>query len=143
MFFQLVFVIKYFIWLQMEKYILLHREIIPVIKLQMVTTHFVLKNTRKKWMIFLCEYLCSKIHKWPNTSTMQCHFYFTLWDLCIRASKIIFCGFFQKYIYLKLENISYYIYIIILFQVIFMFLLLHQEEFKYEPDYQLASSNTL
>lgn len=94
-------------------------------------------------MIFLCEYLCSKIHKWPNTSTMQCHFYFTLWDLCIRASKIIFCGFFQKYIYLKFQNISYYIYIIILFQVIFMFLLLHQEEFKYEPDYQLASSNTL
>lgn len=60
---------------------------------------------------FLCEYLCSKIHKWPSTSTMQCHFYFTLWDLCIRASKIIFCGFFQKYIYLKFENISYYIYI--------------------------------
>lgn len=113
MLFQLVFVIKYFIWLQMEKYILLHREIITVIKLQMVTTHFVLKNTRKKWMIFLCEYLCSKIHKWPNTSTMQCHFYFTLWDLCIRASKIIFCGFFQKYIYLKFENISYYIYILL------------------------------
>lgn len=93
----------------MKKYILLHREVIPVTKLQGVTTYFTLKNTRKKINAFLNVYnYALKIQKWPNASTMQYPFYFTLWDICIRSSKFVFCGFFKKYIYLKFANTYYF-----------------------------------
>lgn len=36
----------------MQKYILFHREVILVIKLQVVTTHLALKNSGKKINVF-------------------------------------------------------------------------------------------
>lgn len=117
MLFQLVFVIKYFIWLQMEKYILLHREIIPVIKLQMVTTHFVLKNTRKKWMIFYVniyalKYINGLVHLPCNViSTLLC-------GTCALGLLRLFSVGFFKNIFIWNLKIYLIIYIYIYYYII-------------------------